>query len=87
MEKIETTRMSSKGQVVIPEEVRSRLGLSTGDKFIVVGNKDVVILKSIKAPSMDEFEALIQKARSQAKAVNLKQSDIVDAIAETRIKS
>jgi AbrB family looped-hinge helix DNA binding protein len=32
-----TTRMSSKGQIVIPEEVRKRLYLKTGAQFVVVG--------------------------------------------------
>ena len=40
MSKLATTKMSSKGQVVIPEEVRSRLGLEPGEQFIVVGDKD-----------------------------------------------
>ncbi|NIR47056.1 AbrB/MazE/SpoVT family DNA-binding domain-containing protein [candidate division KSB1 bacterium] len=31
--------MSSKGQVVIPEEIRKRLGLKAGSQFIVVGIK------------------------------------------------
>ncbi|WP_371440183.1 AbrB/MazE/SpoVT family DNA-binding domain-containing protein, partial [Piscirickettsia salmonis] len=35
--------MSSKGQVVIPEEIRERLGLAAGVKFVVVGDKDTVI--------------------------------------------
>ena len=43
MAAIETTKMSSKGQIVIPEEIRNRLGLKTGDKFLVLGDKDVVI--------------------------------------------
>ena len=37
MEALATTRLSSKGQVVIPEEVRTRLGLKAGVQFVVVG--------------------------------------------------
>ena len=37
MSTLSTTRMSSKGQVVIPEEIRQRLGLETGAQFVVAG--------------------------------------------------
>jgi AbrB family looped-hinge helix DNA binding protein len=84
MANIETTRMSSKGQVVIPEEVRNRLGLKTGDKFLVMDDKDVVILKTISNPSLEEFDELIKKARKQAKAAGLKMSDIDNAISKSR---
>ena len=47
MANISTTKMSFKDQVVIPEAIRKKLGLKSGDQFIVTGNKDVVILKSI----------------------------------------
>jgi len=43
MKSISTTKMSSKGQVVIPEEIRKKLGLESGSRFMVVGDKDVVI--------------------------------------------
>jgi len=52
MQTLATTRMSSKGQVVIPEDVRGRLGLEEGVQFVVVGEGDVVILKTITPPSM-----------------------------------
>ena len=84
MTTVETTRMSSKGQIVIPEEIRKRLRLRTGDKFLVVGDKDVVILKSILAPSIDEFDDLILKARKQAERVGMKRSDITDAVVKGR---
>ncbi|MDO9334065.1 MAG: AbrB/MazE/SpoVT family DNA-binding domain-containing protein [Dehalococcoidales bacterium] len=84
MRTIETSRMSSKGQIVIPEEIRNRLGLKTGDKFLVIGDKDVVILKTLTATSIDEFDDLIKKARKQAKAAGLKRADIVNAIAKSR---
>lgn len=79
-----TTKMSSKGQVVIPEEVRKRLNLKAGAQFVVVGENDVVILKAISAPSLDEFDELISKARRGAKLAGLKSEDIQDAIAQAR---
>ena len=79
-----TTKMSSRGQVVIPEEVRKRLGLKPGAQFVVVGQKDTVILKVISPPSMQEFDGLIREARRKARLASLKRSDIAAAIAEAR---
>ena len=80
MQTLATTRMSSKGQVVIPEEVRSRLGLETGAQFVVVGDGDVVILKSIKQPSMKEFDSLLKQARRKACTSGLKRPDVAAAV-------
>jgi AbrB family looped-hinge helix DNA binding protein len=76
--------MSSKGQVVIPEEIRNQLGLESGTQFVVVGDRDVVILKAISAPSMKEFNNLIVRARQQARKSGLKKSDIDAAVAKVR---
>lgn len=84
METLATTRMSSKGQIVIPEPIRKRLNLKAGAQFLVLGENDVVILKAITAPSMDDFDALIQQARQQAKLAGLKRSDISRAISKAR---
>jgi len=79
-----TTKMSSKGQVVIPENIRKRLKLKAGSQFVVVGEKDVVILKAISQPSIKEFDTLIAEARRQGKQAGLKRSDITAAIARVR---
>ena len=84
MAELATTKMSSKGQVVIPEELRKKLGLRTGVQFVVVGEKDTVILKVISPPSMEEFEGLIREARRKARLAGVKRSDIAAAIAEAR---
>lgn len=86
MSVVETTKMSSKGQVVIPENIRKKLGLKAGSQFIVVGDKDVVILKSISAPPLTEFDQLVSKARKQAKEAGLKESDIPVFLAQARRK-
>jgi len=84
MENIATTRMSSKGQIVIPEAIRKRLNLKEGDQFMVVGERDVVILKAIVAPNPEPFDALIQQARQQAKLAGLKRADITRAVSKAR---
>lgn len=79
-----TTRLSSKGQVVIPEAIRDSLGLKTGVRFIVIGKGDSVIFKTIAPPSFDEFEDLLCDARKQASQAGLKRSDISKAIEKVR---
>jgi len=75
---------SSKGQVIIPESIRKKLQLKTGTQFVVVADKDVVILKNIAAPTLQEFDGLIAKARKTAKQAGLKKKDIEAAIAKVR---
>jgi hypothetical protein len=53
---------------------------------VVVGDRDVVILKNISPPSLDEFDDLIADARKKAKKAGIKPSDIKDAIAKARGK-
>jgi AbrB family looped-hinge helix DNA binding protein len=84
MANLATTKMSSKGQVVIPEDIRKRLKLKAGSQFVVIGENDVVILKAISHPSMEEFDALIAEARRQAKQAHVTRSDIGSAIKKVR---
>lgn len=84
MVKLATTKMSSKGQVVIPEEIRQRLRLRAGSQFVVIGERDVVILKTLSTPSLKEFDALINKARGQARKTGMKRSDIAKATKRAR---
>jgi len=84
MAEIATTKMSSKGQVVIPEDIRKRLGLESGSQFVVVGERDTVILKTISPPKMEEFDKLIGDARKQARRIGLKRSDVKVAVSKVR---
>lgn len=81
-----TTKLSSKGQVVIPEEIRERLGLKPGSQFVVLGNKDVVILKVIQAPDISQFADIVAEARSAARRAGLKQADVKKAMKKVRAR-
>ncbi len=50
MSQIDITKMSSKGQVVIPQDLRK--GFNEGDKIVVIRNDDQIILK--RADKMDK---------------------------------
>lgn len=79
-----TTKLSSKGQVVIPEEVRSDLGLKEGDQFIVIGEGDAVILKAIAPPKLEEFDGLLAEARRHARKLGVRRADLKAAVAKVR---
>ncbi len=84
MPTLATTRMSSKGQVVIPEGIRSELGLRAGVQFVVIAARDAVVLRQITAPSMAEFDAIVSTARAAARRTGMKKSDVRAAIAKVR---
>lgn len=84
MSEIATTKLSSKGQVVIPEEIRRRLGLEPGAQFVVIGDRDVVVLKAIHPPDMRQFDKLVGQARRAAKRAGMKRSDVDAVVREVR---
>jgi AbrB family looped-hinge helix DNA binding protein len=84
MSTLATTRMSSKGQVVIPEAIRRRLGLKVGDQFVVVGQRDAIILRTLEPPDLNKFRALIRKARKDARKAGLTQEHVRQAIRRAR---
>ena len=79
-----TAKLSSKGQIVIPEEVRITMGLKEGMQFVVIGEKDTVILRMITPPSQEEMQHLLAESKAYAKKVGLKKTDIKKAIRKAR---
>ena len=57
------TTLSAKGQVVIPKDVRDRLGLSPGDKLDVVESHGGVWLKKHRAKSGRSQDDLLAEIR------------------------
>jgi len=52
-----TTRMSSRGQVVIPEELRKEFGWKSGTSFSVLVYRGSVIMQPLQMPSEAELAA------------------------------
>jgi AbrB family looped-hinge helix DNA binding protein len=81
---VATTRLSSKGQIVIPESVRDALGLKPGAQFVVTGERDVVILKVVSAPAVSEFSKLVARVRRQARRASVTKADVARIVKRVR---
>ena len=78
------TAMSSRGQIVLPKKIRTKLNLSEGTQFIVLSDADNILLKPVKIPSLSEFSGVLRKAREWASAAGLTEDDVTDAIKAVR---
>jgi len=61
------TRVSGKGQVVIPKDVRDRLRLSPGDRLDIVERADGVFLRKVRASSGESFEEITARIRQRVR--------------------
>jgi len=46
---IDITKVTEKGQVVIPKEIRYKMGFVEGTRLIVVASDDAVVLQKVEA--------------------------------------
>ena len=86
MENIEITSVSSRGQVGIPQSLRNKLKIREGEKFVVIGEGNTIILKKLEVPSFEGFDKLLAKTRELVKKSKLKEEEIDLAIRNVRKK-
>ncbi len=70
-------KVSSKGQIVIPAELRRLMGISEGDELYVFGKDDALVIKKIEKDSLEkEFEEIVKPIRGKAKKLGLTRKDL-----------
>ena len=78
--------VSSKGQISLPVSIREHLSIDTGDKLVAYTSGDVIMLKTLKLPSAEEFEASLDEAQKWAATVGYTENDVHDIIKSSRRK-
>ena len=74
----EVTKMTTKGQVVIPAEIREELDLSEGTRLVVSRMGDLVLMKKISiSDPKKEFAELTKRGSEFAKKKGIKGEDDV----------
>jgi AbrB family looped-hinge helix DNA binding protein len=77
-------RISIKGQVTIPIEIRKKLGLKEGDKVVFVEKGDNIVLLNSNRLAFEEFQR--DMAGEAEKAGLSSEQDVVNLVKEIRQK-
>jgi antitoxin PrlF len=80
----DVTAISSKGQVVIPKNIRDSLELMPGTRMIIFTDGNNILLKPLEQPNINEFRDLMDSANQWAKDVGMTSDDIDEAIKNVR---
>ncbi len=58
-------KVSSKGQIVIPREVRKKTGIKAGEKLLLLTSDGDIVLRKTKEPSLDEIADKLSKTTTE----------------------
>ena len=87
---VEITRITSKGHVVIPQDIRDKAGIEEGERFFVYVSDDSIVLKRTKhlEASIDikKFNEVFGNMWRTAKQRGITSHDVESEIAAVRAK-
>lgn len=82
---IEVVNLSSKGQLVIPKDMREEMGLNPRDKFVLVNDRDTIILKRLQEEEVkSRMISLMKTFTSEFKKAGITQEDLAREIKAAR---
>jgi len=81
---LDVARVSVKGQVTIPVEIRRKLSLKDGDKVVFMEKSGEIILMNSNRLAFEEFQR--DMAGEAEKAELNSEQDVVDFVKEVRSK-
>lgn len=85
--KEELVKMSPKGQLVVPREIRIKEKFQPSDRFVAFDIKGGVLFKRVNIPDVRaEFGSLSREIAKQFKERKVKEKDVEEAIRWARRK-
>jgi len=61
---MEITKISSKGQIVIPQKIRVQLGITEGSTIAIDTTNEMVILKKVDVDLVNQFKEGLKDLKS-----------------------
>jgi AbrB family looped-hinge helix DNA binding protein len=84
--KINITKLSSKGQVVIPRELRINLNIKDGALFAVTSQGDNIVFSKIEMPKVKTWKEAVRPFREAAQKSKFTREDLDKLILEHRAR-
>jgi len=80
-EELDMVKMSPKGQLVVPREIRQKEKFKTSDRFVAIGVKSGVLFKKVNIPDVKiEFEYLVRDISKHFKEKKIEKKDVEEAV-------
>jgi len=83
---VNVTKISSKGQVVIPSDIREKMDLEEGSLLVVSNNDDSIYMKKIELPKIKSWKEATKPFREAVKKSNFSNEDLKKLIQESRMR-
>lgn len=80
---IEMGKISSRGQIAIPSDIRSKLNLKEGQKVLFFVEDDTILIKKILPKTFAEITKPLKEAAQKA---GMKESDVPEIVHKFRAK-
>ncbi len=85
---VEMVKMSSKGQIVIPQDIRAEICATEGTIFAVVSGRDSIVLKKVVMPSKEELicelKEIAKEGTKRAQKLGIQEKDIPGLVHKAR---
>ena len=81
-----TAKLTSKGQVTVPKQVRERFALNTGDYLVFELTDDRIIVTKSPLQPTEDFDALADRIAQRLRDRGVTRRDVADAIRWAREK-
>lgn len=82
---MEITKISPKGQVVIPAGIRKMMGIRPSDRFLVFGKGDTILFKKIEKTALEKtFKEIAKPIQEEIRKAGFKEGDLEGIIRRTR---
>ena len=85
---IDVITMSSKGQFVIPRDIREEMCIQQQDKFIIVHDNDSILLKKIKREEANQkMKKLLDKFSRKFQEAGITPDDLKEEIKRAKVRA
>ena len=79
-------KISSKGQIVIPSEIREKMNLEEGNLLIISDNDDSIWIKKLELPKIKSWKEATKSFRDAAKKSDFSSEDLRKLMVESRAR-
>lgn len=64
---VKTVKVSDKGQIAIPTDIREKAGIARGDTLIIIQDAGKILIEKESEKLLDDFSDLLKNSESVAK--------------------